>query len=234
VKHITEAVFMVVLILGFIHCESAPPRTVQLIATAVDPEGAPLAGAAVRIDERPVGVTDDLGQVKTRIRGPEGRRVRISADCPPAYTLDRSGPTTLTVRFLKSMISSETAESSASVNEAFLPLRSELRCDPENQSFVLLVKTNGHAGIPVTVGGRAVSVTDGDGVAQTVVTGPPGQEMEVVLDTSRLTDLRPSMPSRRLMVPKTRQILVFEQSFKKIAEKKKQTKRRRTLGPRRI
>jgi hypothetical protein len=214
-------------------CEAPSPPTVRLDVTVLDVEDRPIAGAAVEVNGSPIGPTDDRGLSTARLKGPEGRQVSVSVTCPDGFDSKDPQPEKLIVRFLKPL-QHLASDADGQVAEPFLPLRTTSRCQPQTQSFVLLVKTNDRANLPVTVHGRPVSTTDADGVAQTVIAGSPGQDIEVVLDTSGQPELRPEMPTRRLAVPDTRQIVVFEQNFKKLAPKKPRRSRKRVLGPKRI
>jgi hypothetical protein len=88
--------------------------------------------------------------------------------------------------------------------------------------------------LPVHALGRQVAVTDENGIAEVVLEGVPGEEIEVLLNTSEHPDLRPSMPSRRLVLPTSRQIFIFDQKFKTQKARRKRKRQRRYLGPRRI
>jgi hypothetical protein len=216
-----------------IGCETPPPPTVRLEVRVLDAEDGPVAGAAVQVNGSPIGSTDPRGTAVTRLEGPEGRRVSVSATCPDGFASKAPQAETLIVRFLRPVYLSARDEDGRPP-APFLPLRATKRCYPETQSFVLLVKTDERMSLPVTIHGQVVATTDADGVAQTVVSGAPGQDIEVLIDTSGQPDLRPEMPTRRLKVPETRQILVFEQNFKKIASKRPRRFRKRILGPKRI
>ncbi len=224
----TRGLSTVAAILLTVGCtEDKPIPTVRLEVRVVGSEGQPLEGSAVFINEAKVGKTDADGSHSTPVRGPEGRQVSVLVTCPEGFVLENDQPHRLAVRFLTPVTSPREAEP--------LPLQTTFACSPLSQSFVLLVTTNGQPDLPVVVHGNPIAATDSEGVTQVVLDEAPGREIEVVLDTSGRPELRPAMPSRRLITPKTRQILIFDQVFKQA--KRKRTKRRgqrRILGPRRI
>lgn len=215
-------------------CETPPVPSVTLAVKVVDVEHQPLKDAAVSLDGVPLGVSDGNGRVSASIKGPEGRRVQLTVSCPERYVLKSEMPREMRVRFMRPMTGPLESTGDDRPSTAFLPLSETVVCRPETQSFVLLVATDQRGDLPVKARGKTVSKTDGDGVAQMVLSGSPGQEIEVVIDTSAQTTLRPAMPSRRLTVPEIPQILVFEQHFKKEVPKRKIRKKKRRLGPRRI
>jgi hypothetical protein len=119
-----------------------------------------------------------------------------------------------------------------------IPVSVELVCEPLLQAIVLMVSTDRRAELPIKTSGRTIAWTDGDGVAQKIITGRPGDEIEVMIDTSEKPRLRPAAPSRRFRIPMRPEILVFEQAFKEEKPKPKQRRKKRTqkarVGPLRI
>lgn len=202
------------------------PPVVPILVTVVDDTGAPVEGARVFIDGNPEGDTDAQGAREARVLGPEGRGVSVQVRCPDGYRPIETPPLRITCRFLHEM---------GSQKDRYIPLSARFTCGLAEQSWVLLVKTDGRDGLPVKALGDTVATTDRDGVAQVLLTGAPGEEMDVVIDTSEHPDLRPENPSRRVRVPAKKQILIFEQTFKQDRPNPKSRRRLgRRLGPRRI
>ena len=212
-------------LLSVLACNRTPTvERARLAITVRDPSGQPVPDATVQVDEKSVGQSDGNGTAETWVSGREGRRIQTAAVCPEGYRSDKSASKTVTFRLMKPVGDKAAAS---------VPLRADLICTPTSQLFVLVVKTDRAEEIPVVAGGRVATRTDSEGAAQTVLGGAIGEELEVVLDTSDYPDLLPQSPSRRLVIPESPRILVFEQSFK---TKKKPVRKRRhvQLGPKRI
>jgi len=215
-------------VLAALACASpeAPPQ-VPLIVQVTDEAQAPVKGARISVDGTVDGETDAKGLRETRLSVPEGRNVSVQAHCPDGYRPQESKPQRVTCRYLHDMDGNR---------GRYLPLTAHFTCGLAEQSWVLLVKTNAKEGLPVKALGETVAQTDRDGVAQALITGAPGEEMDVVIDTASAPELRPKDPSRRVHVPAKKQILIFEQTFKTDRPRTRRHRRfgMRRLGPRRI
>ena len=206
-------------------CNRTPTEErARLTITVRDPSGQPVPDATVQVDGKTAGQSNGDGVTETWVVGREGRRIHTKASCPDGYRADKNATETVTLRLLRPV---------GDKAGATVPLRSDLICTPTSQLFVLVVKTDRSEEIPIVASGRVATRTDSDGAAQTVLGGTIGEELEVVLDTSDYPDLLPQSPSRRLVIPESPRILVFDQEFK---TKKKPVRKRRhiQLGPKRI
>ncbi len=207
--------------------ETSLPISQPIVVTVQDAIGDPVPQAAVSLDGEVRGSTDEMGRFQGSLPGPEGRRARVAVECPSgmvpkgAYTLE------LSIRFLRSI---------ASKSGAPVPEEVDFRCVSATRQIVLLVETDGGQGLPVTALGRRIATVNEDGVAQTVLAGLPGQELEVCIDTTSMPDIRPVMPTRRFVIPEESQIIVFSQKFERKKKKTRKGNRRkpRTMRPRRI
>lgn len=197
---------------------------VALHISVKDLTGNPLPEIGVDVDNKRVGKTNEDGSLETIVSGREGRHVVVSAHCPEGFKAGPEASSDMTVRLLRP-VGNEIGSP--------IPMDVVLICTPVSQQFALIVKTNQQKEIPIIAGGRPAGKTDLDGVAQTVLHGTIGEEIEVVLDTEDFPELLPKSPSRRIVIPETPQILVFEQDFQ--ASKKGVRKKRRVqMGPKRI
>jgi hypothetical protein len=205
-------------------CSSQPKtESVTLQVTVSDLSNTPVEGATVTLDKRRAGKTDADGMLKTIVPGKEGKKITAAVSCPEGYRNGKEATADVTVRVSRPLAKGDGAP---------LPIFAKLVCVSVTQKFVLVVRTNQSRKIPVSVGGNVIVYTDLDGVAQTVQSGPIGEEIEVVLNTDECPELSPRSPVRRLVIPDTPQILIFEQDF--VVPKKKKKKRPAVLGPRRI
>ena len=207
-----------------ISCERTPPvESFQLLIGVRDLSGSPLANTSVTLENKAAGKTDANGNLRTTLHGKEGRRVSVHAQCGAGFRTGEKSSAHVTLRLLHAV---------GKKSDTPLPLTVDLTCIAVTQQFVLVVKTNQKEKLPIVVDGRAIGQTDADGVAQTVLSGPIGEEIEVVLGTDAYPALSPQSPSRRLVIPDTPQILIFEQDFRSAKPKKR--KHRGRVGPKRI
>ncbi|MCP4674919.1 MAG: hypothetical protein GY854_05305 [Deltaproteobacteria bacterium] len=212
----------------FAACSKEPgPQFVMLEVAVTDEDARPVEDAEIMVAENSVGRTDKGGRLEARLSGPEGRRVQVQVACPDGRLAEDGASRDLEVRFLKKL--DKAATSLAAVEARF-------KCVLKTRRVVVLVRADGVAGLPVRSLGHPIAHTNVDGVAQAVIEGVPGDEVEVTLDTTEKPELRPAMPGRRLTVPRQSQILVFDQKFERRAPKKRRAHKRarRRSGPRRI
>lgn len=207
-------------------CAVAEAPLVEVIVQIVDDEGAPLQGAAVSVGNQWSGRTDENGRYGFEAPLPDGLRLSMEVECPEGYSPVSPAPETVRIRHL---------EATPDGGPALAPIRREAACAPRIRSHVLIIRTDGRPDLPVEVTGGLLTETDRQGIAHVAVSGAPGDEIRVVIDTSARPELRPSSPSRRLVLPPRSRFLVFEQSFEERVEKRRRKKkRRRFAGPRRL
>jgi len=202
------------------------PQFVMLEVEVTDEDARPVEKAEVKVAEYPAGRTDRGGRLEVRLSGPEGRRVQVQVACPDGRIAEGGKSRDVEVRFLQKL--DKAATSLAAIEAGF-------RCVSKTRRVVVLVRADGVVGLPVHTLGHPIAQTNADGVAQAVIEGVPGDEVEVTLDTTEKPDLRPAMPRRRLTVPRQSQILVFDQKFeRRQAKRKRRSRASRRPGPRRI
>lgn len=202
-------------------------QSVALIVEVVDDQNRALGGARVLIDEKSLGVTDERGRITAQLAGPEGRKLRVRVVCPGGWTVENEERRELYLRFLKPIDGN---------GDVLAPIDELFRCVPTTRKVVVLVRADGRAGLRILAMGRELARTDADGVAQSVLEGIPGDEIEIAIDTSENPELRPAMPSRRFTMPKKNQILIFDQRFEMRKEDPRKPRRRarKYSGPKRL
>ena len=196
---------------------------VPLYVDIVDQARRPVASAVVSVNGEARGTTDRFGRIRTNLMGPEGRVVRVGVQCPPVLVAEGGTSRDLVVRVLRFVAKSGP-----------VPLHAHFRCVSPTRKSVLLVRADGQSDLPVRALGQQVAITDENGIAAVILKGVPGDEVEVLLDTSAHPHLRPAMPARRLVLPAERRIFVFDQAFEMKRGKRKSRNRRTVRGPRRI
>ncbi len=205
---------------------SSKRAEVQLMARVTDDYGEPFSGAVVQIGDAH-GKSDRNGNFETTSWAPEGSPVRAKVVCPPDHRPVGGHAKTITVRHLRSI---------GGDNPGLSHLEIHFVCEPTVRQHVLIVRTDGRPGLPVMVTGTHAMTTNEDGLAAHVVSGAPGDEIMVVIDTSQQPGLRPDRPSRRMVLPGRSRFLIFDQNFevKKTPARKKKKRRKARVGPRRL
>lgn len=209
------------LLLGCVRDKEQP--SVPLRVNVFNERKKPVSGVTVFLDGKVWRRTDETGHLQKMLPGPEGRVVGISIQCPQGTVAQGGTKRDLLVRFLRPIDGGEN-----------VPLSVAFNCFSPTRKSVLLVRTQRPVSLPVHALGRQVAATDDNGIATVVIEGVPGDEIEVLLDTTAHPRLRPAMPSRRLLLPASRQIFVFDQTFETQRSRRKRMRRRRYSGPRRI
>ncbi len=224
-KPTLRAASMLFLLTGCANGEEATKSTALHVIVSNN-DGEPLQGVSVNVDGSRAGVTDPEGLVSTILAGPDGRLVAIDIQCPDGWTPKEGIRRDLRLRHMRPL---------GEPHNDFTPLESHFVCSFPTRSHVLIVHTDGRADLPILVTGKKVGTTDSHGVAQVVIVGAPGDEVLVRLDTGDNPLLRPTSPSRRLILPDKSRFLVFEQEFESREKRVKKTRRRkRGGGPRRL
>ncbi len=203
---------------------AAETDPVPLVVLVRDHRRAPLAGAAIEIDGAVVGVTGGDGLLETALSGPDGRRVDVVLSCPEGLIPAGDSRREITVRRMRPV---------AAVDDRLATVETCFACAPAMREHLLVVRTDGRAGLPVLVNGEAAATTGPSGAAHVVVSRPPGEEIEVVLDTATNENLRPRSPSRRLRLPEEPRLILFDQRFDE-RKPKVAPRRRKAALPRRL
>lgn len=157
----------------------------------------PLAGAEVRQGSRSIGRSGSDGRVSLLLRGTEGQTLVVSVECPEGHR-PPSEPLAIVLR---------------RIAEADRRPVYRARCEPRVRQLVVALRAENGPNLPVLALGREVARTDADGAAHVLLAGAPGDTIELTLDTSGNSALRPQRPSARFEVAPRDEVVLFAQRF---------------------
>jgi hypothetical protein len=197
---------------------------ISLLVEVTDDNDKPVQNAEIYMN-RVKNLTDISGSLSFALKGKEGAVIPVSIKCPSGYSIMDQHEKLF---FIKKLVPIEGSK------DKILQDVIKFRCMSETKSHVLVVRTNEIKGLPVLVTGKKVAETDNSGVAQVAIKGPPGEEVEIVIDTSARSDLKPQMPSRQLQLPVQSRFIVFDQSFYKNVKKIKKRRPEKYHRPKRL
>lgn len=157
----------------------------------------PLAGVEILLGKRTVGTTDDAGSVRLSLKGNEGDVAVLGVKCPDTFA---------------------SPEASLSVGlrhfaDGSPPPRFETHCVPLVRSFVVGIRTENGAHLPILRLDKAIGKTDDYGVAHVLVQAAPHDQVALTLDTSDNPLLRPQNPTLTFAAPDHDQLVLLEQKF---------------------
>lgn len=157
----------------------------------------PLAGVAIQLDKRTLGTTDAAGTLKLSLKGNEGDVVSLIVKCPDTFA---------------------SPEASLSVGlrhfaEGSPPPRFETRCVPLVRSFVVGIRAENGAHLPVLRFDKVIGKTDDFGVAHLLVQAAPHDQVALTLDTTDFPLLRPQKPTLSFAAPDHDELVLLEQKF---------------------
>ncbi len=192
--------------------ESGPRPIPVSFAVESDP-GAALAGAEVFVDGRSIGMTGGDGLLQSEVHGGPDRLLEIEHRCPPGH-VEPSGPKRLRLRPIDGLRGTGP-----------VTVRVTLQCRPEQRLAVFVIKAENGWHLPVELDGKAVARTNASGVTHFFVSGPPGSDYQIEIDTSERPGLMPRSPAYQFTLPDAHEVFVVEQAFE--LEKKAVRKRSR-------
>lgn len=178
--------------------QAAPVSTsypVQIIARA-DAKG-PLAGVQILLGTRTVGTTDASGSASLSLQGNEGDVAALDVKCPETFASPEK-PLRVGLRHF--------APGSP-------PPRFETQCIPLVRSFVVGVRTENGAHLPIRRLNKVVGRTDDFGVAHLLLQAGPRDQVVLTLDTSENELLRPQNPTLTFVAPDHDQLVLLELKF---------------------
>ena len=218
-----RAAYLVLLTVGVAACgdDEGPPMTELAVEFRAHADEAPLEGTRVLRDGQLIGTTDADGMLAVSLTGREGETASLSAQCPQGHR----NPDDLPELLLRPITDVE--------GRAQRAMRIDIACRPELRDGVVVVRSNGHADLPVLLDGREVARTDENGVAHVAVRMAPHASFSVQLATAHMPDLRPQAPSLTFTVPDSHEIFVFDQELEREEPQVRRRPRRRAKrGPR--
>ncbi|HKO48560.1 MAG TPA: hypothetical protein VJV79_12600 [Polyangiaceae bacterium] len=194
-----------------------PPPDFSVRFRAVSDDGTALADVVIGAHGRHVGKTTERGELVAKMHGSEGEAVPVSIQCGADYRSPEQPPP---VRL---------ASTRRIVSGQELPgIPYEVLCVRRQRNVVIIARAEKLSGIPITVEGRQVALTDADGNAQALVRLDANiAQLHVAFDTSNRPELLPRNPGRACEVAPGDDIVTLEQKFS-IAPK---SARRRISSP---
>jgi hypothetical protein len=199
-SHALHAALLALALMTGCRSLDAPPPQPQIVVLRVtsDP-GKPLKDAIIQFSGRKIGATGDDGAAEIQLAGRDGETFEVTVACPEGYESPKA-PVRITFRRL--------AEKSKKPEY-------EVRCPPTTRTVVVAVRAEGAANLPVTLLGREVARTDSSGAAHVMLTLEPGEQFDLMLDTSdeKLVDLHPQNPVASFGVGQQDDIFTFDQKF---------------------
>jgi hypothetical protein len=195
------------MILAAVSCgRPGPSASYDLLIRVGAGGGRAVAGARVLFQGKQVGTSKDNGMVKLSIEGTEGEVFPFTIVCPDGYR-SPAKPIDVTVRRLANP--SEPPEFSVS-------------CTPLTRAVVVAVRADQGPHLPIVYLGQEVARTDASGAAHVLLTLPPGEEFELMLDTANPAGerLRPQKPTGKFSVKNTDEMLTFHVPFTVEVEKR--------------
>jgi len=202
-RRLILTIFLLTAILACSAASRTSPQSAYVVQfRALSDESFGLAGAVVFSAHRPLGTTDDNGQLSLNLHGYEGQTVPIELECPNGYANPEKA------EFVRL---THTKSVDARVDQ---PLRLEAICTRLLRDVAIIVRAAQGENLPVIVEGKVASQTTWDGFAQILLSVDRSvHSINVALDTSSRTNLKPKSPSRKYDLSGGDAILIFDQSF---------------------
>jgi hypothetical protein len=157
----------------------------------------PLAGVRITREGVLLGTTDTQGGVQLALEGTEGDRTPLQVICPEGF-VSPEAPIVVGLRHLKPGSPAPTFE---------------VECVPLLHTFVIGLRSEHGAHLPVAHLGKTLGETDEFGVAHVLVRAPRQEQVSLTLDTSGHPELRPQNPSLTFVAPDRDELILFEQEF---------------------
>jgi len=199
----------IVLGCGSIGCGApVPPPEFSVRFRAVSDDGSALPGVTVNVHSRQVGKTNERGELVAKVHGSEGEVVPVSIQYGADYQSPEHGlPVKLT----------STRRIASGQDVSGIPY--EVLCTRKQRNVVIIARAEKLPGIPITVEGKLVALTDAEGNAQALVQLDANTaQIHVGFETSNRPELLPRSPGRACEVAPGDDIVTLEQKFS-IAEK---------------
>lgn len=198
-----------------------PPVIVQHASVMVESDpSVPLQDAFIVVDGEPAMTTEKTGHAALTVRGIAGDRHRVEVRCPEGHLPPQPPAQELFVRMPERGLKDPT----------FL-----VRCAPAMRTATIKVHLDGGANLPLTRLGQVVGRTNQTGDADLSFTAEPGEDLEIVADTSSVKDLHPQNPSLTFTMGSTDQTFPFAQKLTLTTKKAPPPKRApKPTGPVRL
>lgn len=206
---------------GCKNLEPPPPAPFQVYVKVESDPGHPVAGAIISRGGTVLGTTGLDGRAILSIPGADGESVDVGVKCPEAF---QSPPRPIGIRLTRLADKSKVPEYSA-------------QCPPTVRRVVIAVRAENGPNLPVKYLGAVRTYTDVAGAAHLLLEVPPGQAVQLELDTTQKSGegLKPQNPPFTYQVGQQDAVAFWNQTF--VRERKKvyyvAPKRPVNVGPRR-
>jgi len=197
--------------------EPPPPPPQNVVIRVNSDPGRPLKGAEVRFGGQKVGMTGADGSAEIKLAGRDGENFDVTVACPKGYESPKT-PVKVTLHRL---------------SDPGKRPEYAVQCPPRTRTVVVAVRTSGVEDIPVTLLGKEVARTDDSGAAHVVLTLEPGEQFDLMLDTSneKFDDLKPQNPVASFGIGQRDDIFTFDQKFERDKKPVIYRGRRKAVGP---
>lgn len=199
--------------------EPPPPPEHHFVIQALS-DGVAVPGATVITNGQRSGDTDENGELRVGLTGPNGALVSLAVECPEGF---RSPADLRPLRL-------QTFEGLSPDQERQV-IRRAVTCLPTERAAAIVVRTVGFADLPVTIRGREVARTDASGSAHFSLRLPPNRSVRIRIDTSARPELRPQSPESTIQMPDRDELFILDQPFELQDAPRRQRRRRAPSGP---
>jgi hypothetical protein len=181
----------------------APAPSFGVKFRVLSDDGIALSGVIVSARGRPIGKTNQSGELDAKVGGSEGEVVPIAVQCGSEY---RSAERALPLRLTR------TRPIASGPDGKSIPY--DASCTRKQRNVVVVAHADKLAGIPITVDGKQVALTDPDGNAQVLIPLDASVTLlHVGFETSSRPELQPRNPGRACDVAPGDDIVTLEQKF---------------------
>jgi hypothetical protein len=174
------------------------PRYAVAVRVESDP-GQPVGAANITSAGNTLAKTDAQGLATLSLTGALGEQLALAVRCPEGFR-QPAQPVTVILR-------------PAEPNTP--PPEYRVACPPAVRSLVVSVRAQNGVGVPLRHLGKELARTDAQGAAHVLLKLPPGEALNLVLDTSAPEHhaLRPRSPTLKFTVPDRDDVVLFDQAF---------------------
>jgi len=183
---------------GRLSLEPNTKQAFEVMVRATTPQGQPVKGAQLLLDNKAVGSTIDDGSAVMKFVANEGESYDLVVQCPQGFQAPQK-PIRVTLRKLADSKRPEFATS----------------CAPSSQVLVVAVRAEGGANLPVMYLNNEIGRTDDSGAANVALRLAPIEVFDnkpATTETGAET-LRPQNPTMTFTVKDRDDIVHFEQKF---------------------
>lgn len=172
-------------------------RNYPILISARSDDQKPLADVQILLGKTVVGRSDASGNVHLSLKGNEGDVASLGVKCPESF----ASPEKEIVVGLRHFAAGSPAP------------RFETQCVPLVRSFVVGIRTENGAGLPIRRLSKIVGHTDNFGVAHVLLQAAPRDQVALTLDTSENPMLRPQNPILSFQASDRDELVLLEQKF---------------------